>query len=61
MNQFTETYRIKLSLSMREKLNIMKKRYHICPAKFMRQAIDEKLIRDIPKLKSNTQKVFIPF
>ena len=61
MNQFTETYRIKLSLSTREKLNMLKTKYHICPTKFIRDAIEVKLKRDVPKLREAKKKVFCPF
>ena len=61
MIQYSETYRVKLSSSTRKKLSVLKVKYHICPSKFIRQAIDEKLRRDLPGLKSTTKKFHIPF
>ena len=61
MNQYTETYRIKITPEMREKLTVLKVNYHICPAKFIRQAINEKFLRDIPTLKEKTKRIFVPF
>ena len=61
MTQYPEIYRIKISLDMREKLNYLKTKYHIYPVKFIRSAIDEKLHRDLPVLKSTTKKFHIPF
>jgi hypothetical protein len=61
MIQYSETYRVKLSLSTREKLSILKAKYQICPTKFIRLSIEEKLIRDVPKLKTKKIKTFLPF
>ena len=61
MIQYSETYRIKLSLQMKENLNGLKLKYHICPSKFIRTSIEEKLKRDVPKLREQREKVYCPF
>ena len=61
MIQYTETYRIKLSLQMKANLNVLKLKYNICPAKFIRTSIEEKLKRELPKLKESKNKVHCPF
>ena len=61
MKQFTETYRIKLSLQMKENLNGLKLKYHIYPSKFIRTSIEEKLKKDVPKLRESKNKIYCPF
>jgi predicted DNA-binding protein len=48
MGQYTETYRIKLSKETKLKLNGLKK-YNIMPTRFIRQAIEEKLEKEIQR------------
>ncbi len=50
MSQFTETYRVKISAEMRQQLIRMKDQYRIIPTAFIRQAIAEKIARDLPRL-----------
>jgi len=59
MGQYTETYRIKLSKETKLKLNGLKK-YNIMPTRFIRQAIEEKLEKEIQKLKI-INKIKLPF
>lgn len=61
MRQFTNTYRITISDKMKEKLELLKFKYSITPTSFIRLAIEEKIEKDMPKLKTRQQKIKIPF
>jgi len=61
MQQYTETYRIKLSIIQREKLDKLKTEFKILPARFIRLAIEEKLKNDLPKLRVKAKKQLCPF
>ena len=63
MKQYTETYRIKISTEMKEMLYELKYRFSILPTKFIRQAIYEKIKRDMPVLikKEKDYKYDCPF
>ena len=61
MRQYTETYRIKLTPELKVSLDIMKTKYHIIPAKFIRQAIEEKLNRELKIIKANSERIKLPF
>ena len=60
MRQFTNTYRITLSDETKVKLTKLRK-YKIKPTAFIRLAIEEKMQRDLPKLKVKQPKEEIPF
>lgn len=60
MRQFTETYRIMLSKEEKAKLTLLRK-YRIVPTKFVREAIEEKLSRELPMLKIKSETPYIPF
>ena len=60
MKQYTETYRITINKEMREKINKIKD-YNIKPLSFIRIAIQEKLSRDLPMLKIESEKEKLPF
>jgi len=49
MKVLTETYRVKLSRSDRQMLNELR-RFRIVPAKFVRQAIRDKIQKELPVL-----------
>jgi predicted transcriptional regulator len=61
MKQYTETYRIKLSADIKLSLDNLKIKYHIIPAKFIRQAINEKLQRDRKQIKEEKTRIKLPF
>lgn len=60
MRLLTETYRVNLPSELLQKVRLLKQ-YKIVPAKFIRQAIEEKLNRDLPKLKIKSEKIHLPF
>jgi hypothetical protein len=53
-----KTYRF--SNELVEKLDQLQK-YSIVESKFVRLAIEEKLLRDLPKLKIENEKIKLPF
>ena len=61
MSQFTETYRVKISAEMKQQLIRMKDQYRIVPTAFIRQAIAEKIARDLPSLKAKRERIRLPF
>lgn len=61
MRQYPNTYRVTISNEMKQKLFLLKSKYRILPTSFIRQAIEEKLIRDLPMLKIKTEKEYLPF
>lgn len=60
MRNFTKTQRFNLSAELNEKLNKLKD-FNIVKSRFVRNAIEEKFERDLPKLKANKEKVYCPF
>ena len=60
MNNLTEIERIRLTIQTAKNLKELK-RFGLSKSKFMRDAINEKLIRDVPKLisKQNSLKNLI--
>ena len=60
MKQYTETYRITVSKELKEKINKIRQ-YSIKPTSFIRIAVEEKLSRDLPRLKIKSEKIYYPF
>ena len=61
MRQYTETYRIKLDVETKRKLDELKPKYRITPTSFIRQAIAEKLAREIPAIRAKQTRDKLPF
>lgn len=60
MAQLTVNKWIRVSLDLNKKLSKLKE-YSIVESKFIRLAIEEKLQRDLPKLKEEKNKIKLPF
>lgn len=60
MRQYVNTYRITVSDEMKQKLDKLKS-YNIITTSFIRMAIEEKLNKDMPKIKIVKPKIQIPF
>ena len=58
INYILKSYRFDKTLV--EKLNQLDK-YRIVESRFVRQAIEEKLHRDLPKLKIESERIKLPF
>ena len=61
MKQYTELYPIKISKDCKKKLQLLKSKYRIVPSHFVRDAIDEKLEKELPQLKIKSETPYIPF
>lgn len=60
MRQLTESYRINLNKTQLNKVRALKK-YRIVTAGFIRDAIEEKYDRELPKLIERNKKSDCPF
>lgn len=58
MAQLTERYEIKLTKQDYEMLVELRK-YKVCPAKFVRIAISEKMDRDYKQIRANSEKLVL--
>jgi len=61
MKQYTEVQTFKVSKEMDNWLGILKTKYHIKTSTFIRNAIIEKLKKDVPKLREQKTKIKLPF
>jgi len=60
MKILTKTRRYRFSLELINKLDKLKE-YNIVESRFVRIAVEEKLKRDLPKLKIEKEKIKLPF
>lgn len=60
MKRYSKLRSYKFTEEMNNQLLELKK-YHVIESKFVRQAIEEKLKRDLPKLKIKEEKCICPF
>ena len=61
MRQQTETLQIRITPEMIRYLRILSEKYYIQRSEFIRSAITEKLKRDVPKLRAEKKKEYVPF
>lgn len=61
MRQLTEILTIKITSETAKYLSIIGDKYKIKRSDFVRKAIIEKLKRDIPKLRIESKKEYLPF
>jgi len=61
MRQYTEMYSFKTSKFQAHCFEVLNRVYKINPSSFIRIAIEEKLKRDIPKLRESRNKEYCPF
>ena len=61
MKQYPNTYRVTISDEMKQNLILLKSKYKILPTSFIRNAIKEKLIRDLKVIKKRHSKEYCPF
>ena len=61
MRQKTVKYTVRLSEEERRWLTAIKSTYRINPADFIRDAIIEKMKKDVPKLREKKENVIMPF
>ncbi len=61
MKQYTNTQRVTITSEMKAQLEALKQKYSIRPTAFIRQAIAEKLAREIPALKTRSERIKTPF
>ena len=61
MKKLTELLQIKITAEMDRYLIVLSEKYKIKRSDFVRNAILEKLKRDVPKLRESKNKVHCPF
>jgi len=63
MKQYTEILQIRISKEMFNQLSILEQKYHKKKCNFVKNAIIEKLKKDIPKLRlqKKAEKIKLPF
>ena len=55
MNQQTEILQLRITPDIKKYLDIIRTKYNIKRSQFIRDAIIEKLKRDVPKIRNNSQ------
>ena len=61
MKKLTELLQIKITAEMDRYLIVLSEKYKIKRSDFVRNAILEKLKRDVPKLRESKNKIYCPF
>jgi len=61
MIQYTENLQIKISKEQSKYLDIISEKYNYKRCQFIRDAIREKMERDVPKMRKEKNKEYCPF
>jgi len=61
MIHLSENIQVKLSKDEKHYLDVISEKYHYKRCQFIREAIKEKMQRDVPKMRKEAKKEYCPF